>query len=197
MYKAIIFDYGGVLCIPGKIESFCKSYATELNKNPEEFMKLAEENRSKAQINEIDSKVFWEKCAEFLGVNTETFRSKLIDSFEFKSEVLEFAKKLKDHYKLALVSNHLEDWFKEINDNYRLNDVFDVIVTSYDLKVAKPDLEIFKEAVRQLDVEPEECIYIDDLEENISPAKELGMKMILFKNLNQLKDELNKLDVDV
>ncbi|MCK5624284.1 HAD family phosphatase [Candidatus Pacearchaeota archaeon] len=191
-YKAIIFDYGGVLCTPGKIDSFCKSYALELNKDPEEFMKLAEENRSKAQVNEIDSKVFWEKCAEFLAVDSETFRSKLIDSFNFKLEVLEFAKKLKDNYKLALVSNHLEDWFKEINEKHNLGEIFDVIVTSYDFKVAKPNIEIFKEVVQQLDVEPKECIYIDDLEENVSPAKELGMKMILFKNLNQLKEELNK-----
>ncbi len=43
----------------------------------------------------------------------------------------------------------------------------------------------------QLKVEPNECIYIDDSTKNISPAKEIGMKTILFKDFEQFKHELN------
>lgn len=41
--------------------------------------------------------------------------------------------------------------------------------------------------MNSFNLKPSEIIYIDDRERDIQPAKELGMKTILFKNINQLK----------
>ena len=195
--KAIIFDYGGVIYTPGKIDFFCKRYATKLNKNPEEFMKLIKENWNKAQINKIKSTLFWTEAAEFLEVNHEEFRQYLLNSFKFQAGVLIIIKTLKENYKLALLSNQIEDWLEEVIREHKLDQVFDVIVTSYASKIAKPDIRIFKETAEKLEVKPEECIYIDDLEKNIHPAQELGMKIILFKNSKQLISDLKKFGVEV
>ena len=195
--KAIIFDYGGVLSTPGKIDFFCKRYATKLNKNPKEFMKLVKENWNKAQINKIKSSLFWAKAAEFLEVDSEKFRRDLLNSFKFQEEVLIIIKRLKENYKLELLTNQIEDWLEEVIREHKLDQVFDVIVTSYASKIAKPDIRIFKETAEKLEVKPEECIYIDDLEKNIHPAQELGMKTILFKNNKQLISDLKKFGVEV
>jgi putative hydrolase of the HAD superfamily len=98
---------------------------------------------------------------------------------------------------LALLSNQIEDWLEEVIEKYELNKLFDVIITSYNFKIAKPDISIFKETAKKLGVKPEECIYIDDLDKNIPPAKKLGMKTILFKNTKQLVEKLNKLGVNI
>ena len=92
-----------------------------------------------------------------------------------------------------MLSNQIEDWLEEIIKKYQLDQIFDVIVTSYKEKIPKPDIEIFKITVERLGVQPETCVYIDDLEKNIPPAKELGMKTILFKNIEQMKKELQEL----
>ena len=68
-----------------------------------------------------------------------------------------------------------------------------VIVTSYYSRKAKPDLEIFNEIIKKLNVKAEECVYIDDLEKNIPPAIQLGMKTILFKDIKQMKKALEKI----
>ena len=45
----------------------------------------------------------------------------------------------------------------------------------------------------RLEVEPEECIMVDDLPENIAGADAAGMHGIVYGDLNKLKKELNKL----
>ena len=58
--------------------------------------------------------------------------------------------------------------------------LFDPIVTSYGEGVAKPDPEIYQRLLQKLDVPAEQCLFIDDIERNLLPAQQLGMKTILF-----------------
>ena len=197
MIKAIIFDYGGVLSVEGSLSSFGEIYAPKLGVDPEEFTRLIIDNWSKARINKMDSKMFWLNLSKFLKIDQKIFRKDFMEFSGFKHEVLDLIKKLKNNYKLGLLSNHIEDWLEEIIAEHKLNEVFDIITTSYKTRIAKPDISIFKEIVEQLGVNPTECIYIDDLEKNIPPAKELGMKTILFKNFEQLKKELISFSINI
>lgn len=115
----------------------------------------------------------------------------------FKHDVFDVVKRLKKKYKLGLLSNHIEDWLEEVIQNNKLDKYFDVIVTSYKSRKAKPNIEIFKEVVNELKVKPTECVYIDDLEKNILPAKELGMHVILFTSLEQLLKELRAIGINI
>lgn len=54
--------------------------------------------------------------------------------------------------------------------------------------IAKPDIKIFKLLMEK--IQPSESVYIDDKEKHLIPAMELGMKIILFDNYFQLKNEL-------
>jgi putative hydrolase of the HAD superfamily len=103
-------------------------------------------------------------------------------------------KRLKKNYKVALLTNLIDDLNHIIRKN-KLRNIFDVIVTSYDSKITKPDIRIFKKTVNELKIKPEECIFIDNMEKNRPPAEELGMKFILFKDYEQLKRDLKKLDI--
>jgi len=195
MIKAIIFDFGGVLSVPGKIDAFCEGYAKKLNKDPKEFLELVKENWHSARINKIPSKTFWVNSAKFLEVDSKKFRGEMINSFRFQEDIFTLIKKLKKDYKIGLLSDQIEDWLEETIKEKRLNKIFDAIVTSYKSKIAKPDIRIFKEIVKKLKIKPTECIYIDDLEINRAPAKKLGMKFILFKNKDYLMRELKKLKI--
>ncbi|PIN78216.1 hypothetical protein COY26_01110 [Candidatus Woesearchaeota archaeon CG_4_10_14_0_2_um_filter_33_10] len=197
MIKAIIFDYGGVLSIKGGFSSFGEIYASKLGVDPEELKRVIIDNWSKARISKMDSKMFWLNVSKFLKIDQKIFRKDLMEFSGFRYEVLDLIKKLKKDYKVGLLSNHIEDWLEEIIAEHKLNEVFDVITASYETKIAKPDISIFKETVKRLGVDATECIYIDDMEQNIPPAKELGMKMILFKNFEQLKKELISFSIKI
>jgi putative hydrolase of the HAD superfamily len=197
MIRAIIFDFGGVLSIEPGLLRFGDLYAKKLGGNPEEFKRAICDNWDKAVVNEISSKEFWENLAGVLKTDAETMRKDFMHDLGVRQEGLELARELKKGYKLAMLSNQIEDWLEEVIEKHKMREVFDVIVTSYESRLAKPDIRIFKETVEKLGVKPEECVYIDDMEKNIAPAEELGMKMILFKDLEQLKKELKGLGVEV
>lgn len=195
MIKAIIFDYGGVLTVNADLRAFGRFYAPKFNKDPELFAELIVTTWQKAKVNKIDSGLFWQSLANYVGVKKEDVRKALMNYSGFKPDVLNLIKKLGKNYKLGLLSNQIEDWLEEVIKEHGLNKIFDLIVTSYGAKIAKPDISIFKEIIKKLNVNADECIYVDDMEKNIPPAKELGMRTILFKDVSQLRTELNKIGV--
>ena len=63
--------------------------------------------------------------------------------------------------------------------------------------VRKPDPKIYQIAINQLQLAPEEIIFVDNNQENFGEANKLGLKGILFKNTEQFKDELKHLGVKI
>ena len=55
---------------------------------------------------------------------------------------------------------------------------FNPVILSCEVKMAKPDLEIYKLAAEKLGVKPEEIIFVDDQEKCWPPAEELGMRVV-------------------
>jgi putative hydrolase of the HAD superfamily len=67
---------------------------------------------------------------------------------------------------------------------------FDVQVWSYQLRIAKPDAAIYRHVLKQLGTRPEETLFIDDKQVNVDAANALGMKGVLFTNVDQLRADL-------
>ena len=62
---------------------------------------------------------------------------------------------------------------------------------SYEEGLRKPeDADFYHLAPKRLGVKPEECIFIDDKEENLPPAQSIGIKTVLFKNPQQAIKEV-------
>jgi glucose-1-phosphatase len=70
--------------------------------------------------------------------------------------------------------------------------LFRTIFASHLLGDAKPRIESFKKVLNALGVRPEEVVFIDDSELNVSGASQLGIKGIVFKNLDTLRQDLRK-----
>ena len=67
---------------------------------------------------------------------------------------------------------------------------FDVLVWSYQLRMAKPDPAIYRYALEKLGTRPEETLFIDDRQVNVEAATALGMKALLFTTVAQLRTDL-------
>ena len=68
---------------------------------------------------------------------------------------------------------------------------------SYKVKYLKPEKEIYLDLINKLNLDAEECIFIDDLEKNVIGAKKIGIKGIQYKNHENLLKELRKLSVQI
>lgn len=67
---------------------------------------------------------------------------------------------------------------------------FDVLVWSYQLRLAKPDPAIYRYTLQKLGTQPAETLFIDDRQPNVDVALALGMKALVFTTVNQLRTDL-------
>jgi HAD superfamily hydrolase (TIGR01509 family) len=96
-------------------------------------------------------------------------------------------------HKTLLLSNTDPERFGFVKRRFPEILFFDGYVLSYELKLLKPDPAIYLAAVRLAGAEPDECVFIDDMEENIKGAVEAGLAGIRYTLETDLATELNKL----
>ena len=74
---------------------------------------------------------------------------------------------------------HAENVTKRIGINKLFDDVFDIVESNF---VPKPAMEAYKKLIEKYKIEPQYCIFIEDIARNLKPAYELGMKTVWIKN---------------
>jgi len=148
------------------------------------------------EINEIELiSTFLEKSDIDLDVEDYIKIFKIgIESIEGMAEILKF---LSEKYFLATLINEGYEWANYKLDVSGFRKFFKENFISGDLKVAKPDFEIYQIALNKLNVKPEECIFIDDQKKNCEAAEKLGIKSIVFENPIQLKKELATFSINI
>ncbi len=73
---------------------------------------------------------------------------------------------------------------------FGLRDLFSTFFTSCWLGVRKPMRDMYEKALGMTQADPRRCLFVDDREQNLSPARALGMRTIRFENAMQLRDAL-------
>ncbi|WP_055697341.1 MULTISPECIES: HAD family hydrolase [Streptomyces] len=66
----------------------------------------------------------------------------------------------------------------------------DDVIGSADLGIVKPDRRIYETAARRAGVAPDRCLFVDDREENVAAAQELGMTGLLYREPADLRAAL-------
>ena len=109
--------------------------------------------------------------------------------------VMPIIKELKNKYKLILLSDYVKEWKEYISQSNDELSLFEHQYYSFNYNRLKQDEGTFQFILNDLNIKPEETLFIDDLDQNVQCAKKRGIYGIVFKNANQLKDELHKLNV--
>ncbi len=92
--------------------------------------------------------------------------------------------------KTAVISN---SWGDATYDTVDIGRLFDEIVISGEVGLHKPDAAIFELTCTRLGLEPNECVFVDDLRENCAAAEALGMAAILHRGADSTIPELERL----
>ena len=98
-------------------------------------------------------------------------------------------------YKVYALSNWNAELFNDTIDDFPFLQWFDDKVISGEVKMKKPDADIFQLAFKQFGIQPQQAVFIDDSEENIKTAKALGLNVIHFKSPEALRQELKALHI--
>jgi putative hydrolase of the HAD superfamily len=143
-----------------------------------------------------DSFKLWQPYLKKLGLDIpkEEFFDFWFSGEKLVPDLIEYARKLKKQgLKVFILSNN----FKERTNYYRKNfpEIFaniDKAYFSWETGFVKPDPKAYLNILKEHHLEPKECIYIDDSEENIKAAKSLGIITKQHKNSKFTKRFLNR-----
>jgi len=173
MIKWIFFDLGSTLID----ETECAKFRTrELLKQPNAPTREILEQRMIELATQ--NKLPYKDVAKEFGLETIKWPNHLEKVYEDVPQILE---KLKQKYKLGIIANQSMGTEERLI-KYNIRQYFDIIISSAEVGVSKPDIKIFKMALDKSGCEANEVYMIGDrLDNDIEPAASLGMHTIWVK----------------
>ena len=120
-------------------------------------------------------------------------RDKIVEPFDYAVGMIEDLKA--KGLKVYLLSNYPKSLFTMHTEcgRFPFIDKVDGKVVSGFVQLVKPDREIYEYLLKEYDLKADECVFIDDREENVDAAKEIGINGIWFWNYEQMMGELQKM----
>lgn len=184
--RAVIFDWGGVM-EDNPSDAHVASWARRLALSPGTLAEILwGEPWYQLSRGEISEDAYLELVAEGLGFPDREAADRFTEEFytdhRFNPRVAAAARALRDHYKVALLSNAWAGQGDAVRERFGV-DVetdFDVYVNSAHVGLRKPDPAIYHLALERLGVEPEQAVFLDDRLHNVDSAREVGINAIQF-----------------
>ncbi|MDD5428081.1 MAG: HAD hydrolase-like protein [Candidatus Omnitrophica bacterium] len=141
---------------------------------------------------ELSPSQFYDKASEQLGIKLpyEDFVKIWNDIFWADEGTCSIVKELKDNYKLFLLSNVNRLHFEHIEKKFDIIKEFDELILSFVIGSMKPERPIYDDVIRRAGGDKSGILYIDDREDLISAAKNIGIDSIRFKNSADLREML-------
>ena len=189
MYKAIIFDFFGVLC-----SNVYSNWHVE-HPIPTDKEEMQKEYMRSADTGEITESELFKEISKLDAETPQKVRDEWLGLSAINTELVAFVTELKGVYKIALCSNAPSPFLRDILKKNNLEHLFDEIVISSDVHLAKPDPAIFAFVLRQLGVQSGEAIFTDDSPQNIAGARSVGIKSFLFSDTKKLRADFKAHDI--
>ena len=94
---------------------------------------------------------------------------------------LDLVRDLRGSHKLAILSNADRSLRGRLEGGLGIHHLFDAIVCSAEVGMAKPEPAIYTLAAERLGLEARECVFVDDLDTNVEAARQVGMQAVRFR----------------
>jgi len=97
----------------------------------------------------------------------------------------------KKGHRIFVLSNTSKVFYDLLEEQLSpLKELLDGFVLSFDIKAIKPDLVMFKEILDKYQLDPTNCVFLDDIEDNTMAAEKLGIKAYQVKKRSDVVDIL-------
>jgi putative hydrolase of the HAD superfamily len=193
--KTIFFDWGGVVADdPG--DDFLKKLLQEVGASSEEIQEIFQLYMKRFMRGEISEVEYWDKLRSNYGFNIHESISeefKKWNGLVANQQILALADEAKTRgWQTAILSNVIEPTYNVLQEA-GFYDKFDVVIASCKEGFAKPEIEIYKIALKRLNTSPAESVFIDDKQANLNPAQEMAFRVILAKNPDQIIRDIREI----
>ena len=198
MVEAVLFDFGGVI-LSSPFEAFAE-YEAEIGLPPDTIRKINSTNPdtnawAKFERREVDPQEFarlFEEEALLLGHELDAQR--ILEGLHgtVRPAMVEALSNCASKFKTAMLTNNItpmreQDLDEEVK---KVVEIFDILVESSIEGCRKPEERFYEIACERLAVNPESCVFLDDLGINLKPARAMGMKTIKVLEPEKAIEEL-------
>lgn len=198
MIRTIIFDLGGVYFEDGATR-FVQKIVKEFHVPEEQAWDVIwGELGHQYRRGEITSEEFWREAKMRWGIDidTEHLSKMWIELYKPIEGTVKIVSGLrKGGYELFFSSDNIQERVNYLQSQYHFMHHFDGGVFSHLLGTRKPDVKMYTAVLEKTSSQPSQCVFIDNKEVNLAPARKLGMQAILFKDPAQLTEDLQKLEL--
>jgi len=196
--EAVLFDFGGVI-LSSPFEAFAE-YEAEIGLPPDTIRKINSTNPdtnawAKFERREVDPQEFarlFEEEALLLGHELDAQR--ILEGLHgtVRPTMVEALSNCASKFKTAMLTNNItpmreQDLDEEVKE---VVEIFDILVESSIEGCRKPEERFYEIACERLAVNPESCVFLDDLGINLKPARAMGMKTIKVVEPEKAIEEL-------
>lgn len=198
IYKAIIFDLGGVV-INVTMDKIFDYWAKETGYNANYIKQIfeSEDIFHRFERGEISPTDYKENISCNLGleIKEDKFYNVWNDVFhDLDPRIEDLLDNLKSKLRLVVLTNTNEIHGNKWKNKYQsILKYFEKIFCSYEIHSRKPEKKAYKIVINYLNMEPNFILFLDDKIKNIKVASFLGLKGILVKSTEQMINSLNKL----
>ena len=185
-YKAIIWDFGGVITSSPfdafnefeEVNGLPKDIIRTINSENPDMNAWAQFESNSITIDQFDDLFLKEAKAKGFDIKGRDIIKLLKGSI--RENMVSFLRELKSNFKLGCITNNVKPSSEENTDNETKEamSIFDHVIESSIAGIRKPNPEIYMMSCDALNVSPDQCIYLDDLGINLKPTRELGMTTI-------------------
>lgn len=200
MIKTVIFDIGNVLC-----GFHWKEYFEGFGYDKEMIKKLETATVSSPIWLELDRGCMTD--AEILDAfvaNDPSIEKEIRQSLTNTRGLLvrydyaiPWIQELKSKgYQVLVLSNFNHKAHTECQDATDFLPYVDGGILSYLEKCVKPEPVIYEKLIAKCNLIPQECVFLDDVQQNLDGAAAFGIHTILFRDQEQAKEDLRKLGVE-
>lgn len=184
----ILFDFFGVVGV--------EIAPTWLMKHlpKEEALEIKDQIFQRADRGDIDEMEAFTELSKYSNQDPLEVKAEWEEAIKIDSEVVEYLKELRKDHKVYLLSNAIGSMLHRILDNNNLNELFDKKFISSEIALIKPNTDFFNYVINDLSIDAQSAVMIDDNPENIEGAKATGLKGIVYRGVDDLREQIKKLE---
>ena len=204
--KAVVSDFGGVLTAP--LDQLLEAFVAHVGVSRPEFLaamgRIVREDGDHPlfalERGEISERAFLDRMDR--GLSDETAREirvpalgeRLGGAMTPNDELFAYFRELRDDgLRLALCTNNVREWEPIWRRILPVDEVFELVVDSAFVGTRKPEPRIYAITLERLGLPAEQCVFVDDLEVNVSGARRAGMHGVHFRDTAQAIAEIDAL----
>ncbi|MCI9082025.1 MAG: HAD family phosphatase [Lachnospiraceae bacterium] len=200
MIKNVVFDVGKVL-----VDFDWQGFFDTLGFSPEVYDKVANATVLSELWNEFDrSRIPDEEILEGFLKKAPDCEAEIMkfwnntgNSIKRYDYAFDWIHSLQEKgYRVYLLSNYPRRLYSQSIHELAFVEEVDGAVFSYEVHSVKPEPEIFEALMKKYQLNPTECVFVDDNRGNIIAANKLGMATIHFHTKSQADEELKSLGVE-